>query len=244
MIEKDNVLLKFQGFTAAKRPVTGISLIYDIEGFTNFFNKPGLEQYITDYLNHITECVETIIYGGDQYWVTREGARDITDDIKKPVLRKFLGDGMLYVWEITDEDNEKLPYFRAALALSLLEFQVNFNHVTNRLKRILPTSDLPRKVRFGIAEGTIYRLETQGSGYDYIGPSINLASRLVKYCAGINLIWSSRFHIGQTILDVGNFNRVVALQLRSFEKENVYVMKHEYNMLKEDVCSEKFELIL
>jgi hypothetical protein len=52
---------KFAGFTTADRPVLGVALIFDIAGFTNFFNKPDLQYYITTYINHVIECVEVCI---------------------------------------------------------------------------------------------------------------------------------------------------------------------------------------
>ena len=58
----------------------------------------------------------------------------------------------------------------------------------------MPATDFPKRIRFGIAAGTVYKLTYQnGRAEDeYIGYSINLVSRLQSYSRDIGFIVSNR----------------------------------------------------
>lgn len=220
-MEKD----KFQGFKDADRPTTGLALIFDISGFTNFFNKPDLQLYITKYINHIIECVEICLYGGTAYW---DHSTKYNDPSIKPSFRKFLGDGMLYIWDnmVTQADeNAKL---KIVLLNRLWNLQTNLEIINTRLFDQIPIASLPGKIKFGVAQGTVYRLSEADGSQDYIGPCINLASRLVKYCPEINFICSARLNLDKEILEKDGYFKVVAKELRSFENEIVIIDNNDY----------------
>ncbi|MDB5285621.1 MAG: hypothetical protein JWR05_570 [Mucilaginibacter sp.] len=224
--EKD----KFQGFEAADRPTTGLALIFDISGFTNFFNKPDLQSYITKYINQIIECVEITIYGGVDYWTAEP--EDLESLNLKPSLRKFLGDGMLYIWE--DSENKISKDFKLDLLNRLWNLQTFFEKVNEKLYDDIPIGDLPKTIKFGIAQGTIYRLLEADGSQDFIGPCINLASRLVKYCPEINFICSARLDLEKKGLEEQGYFKVIAKELKSFENEIVIIDKDDYTKLAEE----------
>ncbi|HTI61650.1 hypothetical protein [Mucilaginibacter sp.] len=220
---------KFQGFKDAGRPTTGLALIFDISGFTNFFNKPDLQFYITKYINHIIECVEINIYGGDDYW---NGESEKTEPLlTKPSLRKFLGDGMLYIWEDKKSNSFNAHGFKTVLINRLWLFQKNIEKVNEQLYDYIPIGDLPQKIKFGIAQGTIYKLSEANGSYDFIGPCINLASRLVKYCNEINFICSARLDFDNADLEKYGYFKVIAKELKSFENEIVVIDANDYSEL-------------
>jgi class 3 adenylate cyclase len=220
---------KFQGFEEADRPTVGLALIFDISAFTNFFNKPDLQLYITKYINHIVECVEITIYGGVDYWTnTPEELAPL--DIK-PSLRKFLGDGMLYIWEDDENKISKDSNLKVELINRLWNLQNWFYRVNERLYDDVPIGDLPNTLKFGIAQGTIYRLSENDGNQDFIGPCINLASRLVKYCPNINFICSARLDLNKETLEEEGFFKIIAKELRSFENEIVFIDKSDYSNL-------------
>lgn len=231
-LEKKHEKEKFQGFKAADRPTTGLALVFDISGFTNFFNKPDLQSYITKYINEIIECVETTIYGGFDYWT--DTPEELPPLPLKPSLRKFLGDGMLYIWEDSDNKISGDPYFKLELLNRLWNLQRYFQTVNEKLYDDIPIGDLPKTIKIGIAQGTVYRLIEEDGSQDFIGPCINLASRLVKYCPEINFICSARLDISKKDLDQEGYCKIIALELKSFENEIVIVDKNDYQKLIEE----------
>lgn len=222
-----DVTKKFSGFNKAERPSVGLALVFDVSGFTNFFNKPDIQDYITDYINKIIDCVETCIWGGNSFWLEEKPHMEKLRAV--PVLRKFLGDGMLYVWENDEKDLFEKSSFKMTLLNRLWSIQKYFDKINNALYEDMPTGDLPRTVKFGIAQGTIYKLLENDGTTDYIGPCINLASRLVKYCPEVNFIASARVKISNDYLKSNGYIRVIASELRSFEKEIIIIEKDDYN---------------
>lgn len=223
MIEKR----KFSGFKAAGSPTLGVALIFDLSGFSSFFNKPDLHLYITKYINHIIECVEINIYGGEDYW--SKTPEKLSPLSLKPSMRKFLGDGVLYVWENNASDTLNETDFKKYLLNRLWNLQKNFSKINAKLYEEVPTADLPKAIKFGIAQGTLYKLTEEDNSEDYIGPCINLASRLVKYCAEINFICSARVDLKRELVEKNGYFKIIAKELRSFENDIVIIDKNDYS---------------
>ncbi|WP_158824752.1 hypothetical protein [Mucilaginibacter lacusdianchii] len=227
MIEKE----RFAGFKEANNPTLGLAMIFDVSGFTNFFNKPDLQYYITDYINHVIECVEITIYGGIDYWTTYP---EKLKSLQKPSLRKFLGDGLLYIWEENDTAYLKNSKFKIDLINRVWNLQTYFKEVNKKLHEIIPIADLPKSIKFGLAQGTVYKLSEADGGQDYIGPCINLASRLVKYCPEINFICSARLNLPLQDISNNGYMKIIANEIRSFEYEIVIIDQDDYLSLKEE----------
>ncbi|MBL7841887.1 MAG: hypothetical protein JNJ75_17200 [Cyclobacteriaceae bacterium] len=223
---------KFIGFKSADRPSLGLALIFDISGFTMFYNKPDIHFYVTNYINHIVDCVDSTIWGGTAYYT--EPPKEIDPLKLKPSMRKFLGDGMLYVWEDTDERFLSSPNLKINLINRLWNLQKYFSSINKKLLEEMPIGDLPKSVKFGIAQGTIYKLVEEDNTIDYIGPCINLASRLVKYCPEINFVASARLDLPKDKLEANRYFRIIAKELRSFENEIIIVDKNDYSKVSEN----------
>src|SRR5258708_2469730 len=56
----------------ASRAMNGIALVFDLEGFSAFFNQPDVHNYVPRYLNHVLEAVTRCYAGGDIYWADDE----------------------------------------------------------------------------------------------------------------------------------------------------------------------------
>jgi hypothetical protein len=69
---------------------------------------------------------------------------------------------------------------------------------------------------------------------------INLASRLQKYCAGLNFIASARLNMPSSILQKHNYMKVVATNIKGFPKEIVIVDRSEYAKLDPKVRQDLF----
>jgi class 3 adenylate cyclase len=96
-------------------------------------------------------------------------------------------------------------------------------------------AEVPRNIRFGLSRGSVYELQghdTQAT--EYIGYSINLASRLQKYCPELGFIASARLKLPDREIARHGFIKVVATQLRGFSNEIVLVDREEYEALSDE----------
>ena len=232
---------KFEGFKpTAERAHNGIALIYDLEGFSRFFNQPDIHEYIPKYLNHVIGAVENAIYGGVNDFI------DETDHKILPFLpehRKFMGDGSLYVWVQKDIENIFTQKFIGNLCNRLWNIKKAFGKLNTRITSDVPVFELPQKIRFGIARGTIYELTTDKGDKEYIGFCINLASRLQSYCPSLGFIASARINLENSSLQKNGYVKVVAKKIKGFPKEIVIVDKTEYLGLAPDLKKDLFEEI-
>jgi hypothetical protein len=222
----------------ASRARDGIAMIYDIAGFSAFFNQPDIHKYMPRYLNHISKCLDICIYGGEQYWNPNEP--ELGPLRLLPVHRKFIGDGALYIWAPKDATQIR-PDFIIPLANRLWNLQRYFENVTLACADEIPLMELPSAVKFGIARGTVFELSIEGSQTkEYIGICVNLASRLQKYCSGLNFIASARLDIPKSELEKHGYTKAVATCIKGFPKEIIVVDKNEYARLDTEVKSKLF----
>jgi len=225
--------------TKASRPKHAIVMIYDIEGFSKFFNQPDVQEYVPRFLNHISNVIKTAIYGGRDYWTT---SPESLPPLLAPVHEKFLGDGGLYVWLPPENQKEFSSTFVTELCNRLWNIQNGFETIRKKCVEDIPVYELPRGIRFGLSRGTVYELTNQKTRErEYIGVSINLASRLHKYCSELAFIASARVEIPEVILNKFGYIKVIAVKVKGFPKEIVIVDKNEYSKLSEEIRNEIFE---
>jgi class 3 adenylate cyclase len=215
----------------ASRPKNGLALIFDLEGFSAFFNKPDVNDYVSRFLNHVFDAVSTVIEGGSAYWDRRIRKPDPLS--LQPVHVKFLGDGALYVWT-TKEGKDFSTSFITNLCNRIFNLKIWFDQVRTKCEDDVPVVDLPARIRFGVARGTVFELSHSGSRRrEYIGFCINLASRLQSYCPELGFIASARVMIPATVLKKHGYIKVVATKLKGFPNELVLVDSAEFNNLAE-----------
>src|SRR3954453_15094873 len=91
-----NLTKTIQFHPNASHPKNEIAMIYDLEGFSRFFNQPDVQDYVPKFLNLVSEALSITIYGGKAYWLP------IPENLEplavSPVHEKFLGDGAMYIW--------------------------------------------------------------------------------------------------------------------------------------------------
>jgi class 3 adenylate cyclase len=234
-----NKTLRFQA--KASRAKHGLVMIYDLEGFSRFFNQPDVHDYITKYLNHINEAISICINGGTQYWI--EGDEQEGKAFLQPVHVKFMGDGALYIW-VAPEGKDFETDFIVSLMNRMWSLKHRFYNVIKKCADDVPVFELPKRIRFGFARGTIYELMYQGGRQkEYLGICINLASRLQKYCSDLGFIASARVQLPQHILQEHTYKKVVASDLKGFPKEIVLVDIDEFEALDKGIRAELFEEI-
>lgn len=229
----------------ASRPKQGLVVIYDLEGFSQFFNQPDVQDYVPKYLNRVNDAIGRIIYGGVQYWLppTHKPSRKWPALTALPAHEKFLGDGAMFIWLDQAESTISTP-FVVDLCNHLWNLKTNFEGVVKAAYDEMPVFDLPKRIRIGIARGTIFELSRCSTRQkEYIGFCINLASRLQKYCPELGFIASARIGLPQATLDENRWIRVVAKDIKGFPREIVIVDSDEYKSLKSEIRSRYFENI-
>lgn len=238
----NKVLHKAQHFKSeASHARDGVAVIFDIAGFSKFFNQPDVHSYIPKYLNHIIRCVEIAIFGGSTFWLKGEKVETLSPLPVIPVHRKFLGDGMLYVFSLPKDVAVNPVMFVVALINRLWNIQREFKAISRACADFVPVAELPTGIRFGIARGTIYELSIEKShDREYVGVCLNLAARLQKYCAGLNFMASARLNLATDKLDKHGYTKVLATNIKGFPKEIVIVDKKEYLNLPADVKKNLF----
>jgi len=226
--------------TRTSRAKHALVMIYDIKGFSAFFNQPDVHEYVPRFLNHISKVISAIIYGGEDYWTSRPKT---FSPLQSPVHEKFLGDGGLYIWLSPDAKGFSTTFI-TDLCNRLWDAQNSFNNIRKKCMEFVPVYELPRGIRFGLARGTVYELTNRKTRQrEYIGFCINLASRLQKYCSEFAFIASARMGISESLLEQHDYIKVVATKLKGFPKEIVIVDRNEYNNLSPEIRDELFESI-
>ncbi len=219
----------------ASLPQNGVALIYDLEGFSVFFNQPDVHEYIPKYFNYVSEAMSHVIYGGDAYWADAQ----TYSILSIPTHEKFLGDGALYIWTNTNpKDVDRLVIL---LCNRLWNLKERFHQVVKRASGDVPVYEVPKKIRFGLARGTVYELRNSVNGEsEFIGFCLNLASRLQGYCPQLGFIASARLGIPQKVLDEHGYIKVIATKIKGFPKEIVIVDKVEFEELDDAIRSDLF----
>jgi len=223
----------------ASPPFKSIALLFDLEGFSGFFSQPDVHDYISKYLNLIIDAVSKTFKGGELYWDRNlKGKPAIVASLPKPIHVKFLGDGVLYIWNHND--------FTQAQIIQLVDrvwsLKNAFSSVCEKASDLLPVNDFPRRIRFGIAAGTVYKLTCEDETADeYIGYCINLVSRLQSYSRDIGFIVSNRLNIPKNTILKHGYKKCIAKKIRGFPQEIVIVDTHDYENLDDATRKELFD---
>jgi class 3 adenylate cyclase len=143
-----------------------VAAVFDLSGFTNFCNQVDAYLAIPSFLNNFYDWFfSSIIYG-----LTDEDGENTYFWADLPVLVKFLGDGLLVVWNAHRMNDKQICRLAATLYNICAAYQKDFypqiQMVVNKPPSIL---------RCGLARGKVFSI---GNGSDYIGHCINNASRL------------------------------------------------------------------
>lgn len=225
----------------ASQPRNAIVLIFDLEGFSNFFNQPDVSDYLPAFLNHIFTAVNICIVGGDAYWLPKNDSASVKLTLEI-AHQKFMGDGALLVL-LPDKTQKKISDDTAQkLCNRLWNLKRNFKKILQRCSDDVPVFALPPRIRFGIARGTVLELTKQGSNEsEFVGFCINLASRLQKYCPTLGFIGSARMQLSSSMLKTHGYKKIVATAIKGFPKEIVFVDENELNNVSKEEFSALFE---
>ncbi|MCW3123372.1 MAG: hypothetical protein JWQ38_2864 [Flavipsychrobacter sp.] len=203
--------------------INALAVFLDLKGFTDFCNQVDSHLVIPEFLKNYTDWIFKEIADG-----FKEGKYD--DHVKiwgsLPFYVKFLGDGLLFLW---DTDNCGGTNGIRNIAGKLLF--VTESYVKNFLPHIQKfISKPPSLLRCGIARGQIISI---GNGEDFVGSCINMAARLQKISMltysisrrGFDLSQSKEHHLHDTLI-------LKKVSIRGVgDDEIIYVKKIEFDNL-------------
>jgi hypothetical protein len=209
--------------------INALSAIFDLEGFTNFCKQIDPQLAVPEYLSEFLKWLFEQIRAGFIENSYKEGYTTWAD---LPFLSKYLGDGILFLWDTSEMDDTEI------LNVVVTLFEICNNYVTEFFPKISKSIiSAPTKLRCGIALGTVYSV---GDGNDFVGPCINMSARLQKL-NNLNFCFSRR---GINPEDMSDTYRVIFIikkvDIRGIgSDELVCVVKEEYDKL-EDQFKERF----
>lgn len=226
----------------------GFVMVFDLEGFTQFVNQPGVDDYhITEYLNAVFKAIDVCLLGGTPNWADYPDKKWVPFEVElysKPAHVKFLGDGALYLWARPFDDTDFDLEFMLCLMNRLGSLREDFENILQLCPADVQAFNLPERIRFGFARGTVYELSSlpglAKSQKEYVGSCVNLASRLQNYCPQFGFIASARLGIPKSELDKNGYIIVSAKQIRGFQPEKVIVDRREFEDLDQKVKSALF----
>lgn len=148
---------------------SALSVIFDLEGFTNFCKQidPQLEvpEYLSEFLSWIFSQIRKEV-------ISKTYADGYGLYSSLPFLSKYLGDGLLFLWDTEHMDDTEMLNIIISMSEICDKYVSEFlPTITNKL------TSPPTMLRCGIARGIIYSV---GNGNDFVGPCINMSARLQK----------------------------------------------------------------
>jgi hypothetical protein len=204
---------------------SAIAAVFDISDFTKFCNQVDAYMEIPRFLNYFLKWFFACIV---------QGLTEEDDGVKStfwtdlPMLVKFLGDGLLIVWN-THHMNSKQA---CRLVATLYNICKAYNHdFYPQINTII--SKPPSVLRCGVARGKVFNI---GGGRDYVGHCINNASRL-SHMDGLTFSFPQRgFQVGEDM--PAEYSRLFIPRYVSIkgvgDNEMVWVLKEEFNRLPEE----------
>lgn len=171
-------ILSLGDLSSEAEPLEALAAIFDLEGFTSFSsqNDPHLvmPEYLSRFLKWIFAEVANVFTHksatGDLSLPPDENTVHLWAEL--PFFAKFLGDGILFLWETTRSEPIDIGNIVLCLQAICDKYGTEFlPSIKNDIDRP------PQRLRCGIARGRVLKI---GGDKDYVGPCINMAARLQK----------------------------------------------------------------
>jgi class 3 adenylate cyclase len=219
-------ILRLGDISAPSREVEAIAAVFDLAGFTRFCNQVdphlAVPKYLSSFLDWLFEKVKVELTARS-YVDSKELWADL------PFLAKFLGDGILFLWNTRNMNETLICNIIATLYNICYEYRHQFYPEIK-----MAVDKPPTTLRCGLARGRVFSV---GNGQDYIGHCINTASRLQK----LSLLTFCFPHRGFNIQGYmrENYRRLFiqkSVSIRGVgENELVWVLEEEFNKLPEKI---------
>lgn len=219
-------LLSLGDISLPSREVEAVAAVFDLSGFTNFCKQVDPHLAVPAYLSRFLDWLFDEIKKSFVQRNYKEGKRMWTD---LPFLAKFMGDGVLFLWNARDMSGVSMCNLVGLLRSICVDYEQVFYPIIRK-----QVAEAPKILRCGIARGKVFSV---GNGQDYVGPCINIASRLQKF-GSLTFCFSHRgFDIDKDMHeDVRSYFIKKCVEIKGIgENEIVVVMKQEFeNLLDEE----------
>lgn len=149
--------------------LNALSAFFDLEGFTNFCKQIDPQLAVPEFLSEFLQ------------WLFRKVKLELIEEefpegyktySELPLLSKFMGDGVLFLWDVDSLDETQILNIVVSMNNICVFYAKEF--YKNICSKIISP---PKNLRCGIARGAIYSV---GNGNDFVGPCINMSARLQK----------------------------------------------------------------
>src|SRR5450755_1342207 len=146
-----------------------ICALFDLQGFTIFCRQIEPQLSVPIFLNGFLDWFFESIKNETFRSKHKDG---IAIWHHLPFFTKFMGDGVLVMWDVSSMD----PMSQHNLIVSCLQILDNYEgkFFPNISCKVV---DAPPRLRCGIAKGTVFSV---GDGDDYVGSCLNMCARLQK----------------------------------------------------------------
>jgi len=163
----DPTMLELGDLSAPCQEKEAIVAVFDLTGFTTFCNQVdaylAIPRFLSDFLDWIFSSIRQRITGKDF-----KGGNALFAEL--PMMVKFLGDGLLVLWNARRMVEDQVCGITAGL------FDITRAYRREFYPRMSMIVDKPPAVlRCGVARGKVFSV---GGGKDYVGHCVNHASRL------------------------------------------------------------------
>lgn len=166
--------------SAPATPTEALAAVFDLSGFTNFCKQIEPHLSVPRYLNSfLTWLMEQL---REEMRESNQGSNVVLWS-PLPFFVKFLGDGLLVLWDCGDLNDTGKRNIVLSMFLICLRYKQQFLP-SLRSKIVEP----PSYLRCGLARGTVFSV---GDGQDYVGSCINMATKLQKL-PGISFCFNRR----------------------------------------------------
>lgn len=202
-----------------------LAAAFDLSGFTNFCNQVDPHLSVPEYLSRFLEWLFNDIKKQFVKKSYKQGKELWTD---LPFLAKFLGDGVLFLWDTENMTEVMICNVIVSLRILCAEYSKSFYP---QIKKVVVQP--PDALRCGIARGSVCSV---GNGEDYVGPCINIASRLQKLSRLTFSVSRRGFDFDKYMHKDHRLNYVVkSVSLPGIgENELVWILKQEFDGLPEN----------
>jgi class 3 adenylate cyclase len=208
-----------------KKTLEGLAVILDLEGFTAFCDQRDPQHEVPRFLDRFLRWLFQRIR---EELLDTEDGEDVVLWSHLPIFGKFLGDGVLLIWDVTHVSLESRRNIVQAFDIICSDYGDVFLEKNAKI-----FTRPPLMLRCGIAQGQVTSI---ADGNDYVGMCINVASRLQKLA-------DDAFSFGFTMKGLeeeedNNWDRhftLIQIKIRGLSKpEFVYVFRSEFNRLSSE----------
>lgn len=162
-------LLGLGALTSEAVSTDSIAAMFDLEGFTTFCKQIEPHLSVPVFLSAFLDWLMNQIKMEMKHKEYPEG---IALWGPLPFFIKFMGDGLLVLWDVSRcDDNARRNIIVTAREISLRYAREFFPHIESIV------SEPPAVLRCGLARGTVFSV---GNRSDFVGSCINMAARLQK----------------------------------------------------------------